>query len=143
MFDLDVAIDQWVDTLIVSHPVLADHADELADHLLMRSRAEMSDGVSPEAALDLAIAALGAPDQLAAEFRRTGGLMSILRCLGGADSTRSTREQLMIAAAWVGLSLVWAGAMIVVDDSMHWMLAGWTLTTFLPLTAVDARLRRM
>lgn len=142
MFDLDNAIDQWVETMIASHPMLADHADEIADHLVMHSRAEVADGVSPEAALDLAIAALGTPEQLAVEFERSGGLAAKVRCILAVDTGQSTKEQLLMAGAWICLSLVWAAAMIRFENNLNWMLAGWTVTTFLPLTVVDAHLRR-
>jgi hypothetical protein len=142
MFDLDAAVDQWVAAMVAGQPALADHANEIADHLLMHSRTEMEQGTSPEAALDLAIASLGTPDELAAEFRRSAGLMAKLRCIAAVDAGQSTREQLLMAAAWVTLSLLWAGAMIVFDDTMNWMLAGWVVTTFLPLTLLDAHLRR-
>lgn len=143
MFDLEAAIDQWVESVLAAEPGLAEHKDEIADHLVMSSGAEIERGVSPEASLDLAIAALGPPDQLAAEFRRSRGLMAKIRCIAAAaDREELTREQYLMAGAWIGFSLLWAAAMIRFENNLNWMLFGWVVTTFLPLTVLDAYFRR-
>ncbi len=139
MFDLNAAIDQWVAQTVEDQPDLGPHSDELADHVLSLTEALIADGHQPVDAFTQALEALGEPRDLAEEFRKDGGVLARLRRFIDIDRMPSRRQQLSLAAAWILLSLFWAG-FIFVDDT--WGIILWTITTFLPLSAVATLMAR-
>ncbi len=142
MFDLNAAIDAWLAEAVASEPDLAPHADELGDHIHSVSRDRIESGEAPADALAAALGALGDASVLAAEFRKDGNILAHLRRLTEADQPPSRREHYGVAAAWIVLSLIWAGVMISVENSLNWALAAWTITTYLPLSYISVKVNK-
>ncbi len=140
MRDVDQLIDDWCTRAVASHPELEAHIDELADHLGCVAAKYTASGFDRSESFSRALEELGDVDQLAKQFRsasRQSQLARNVRCLA-----RTRRAELAVSVAWIVMSLGWAAAMIGVEDSLNWMLAGWILTTFGPLSAIGIWLAR-
>ncbi len=142
MFDLHSAVDRWLDEVVAQEPILQPYTDEIADHIISASEAEIAAGVEPATAFANAIDALGRPAVLADEFSKDGGVAAVLHRLTKSEAPPSKREQLTIAAAWVLMSLFWAGVMIAINESSTWVIFAWIFTTYLPLTAIGAMVNK-
>ena len=70
MFDLEEQVQRWRRSLAGSLPVSDETIDELESHLREAVESMMLAGQSPQAAWETALAQLGTPEQLAAEFRK-------------------------------------------------------------------------
>lgn len=139
--ELEQRLEQWSESALRADPRVAPHLDELTDHLQAAVEARIEAGQDLDTAFDEAALALGEPTAVAAEFRKGHGFLR--RWLSDMNSRPNPdRAEWIVAASWIGLSLFWAGATIVADLSVNWMLVGWTATTFGPLTVVDTILRR-
>lgn len=140
MRDVNELIHDWCATTVATHPELEAHIDELADHVDCVAAKYTASGFDNIEAFARALDELGEIDQLATQFRsasRQSRAARSLQCL-----VRTRRPELAVSVAWIVLSLAWAGAMIGIEDSLNWMLAGWTFTTFLPLSAIGTWLAR-
>ncbi len=142
MFDLNDAVDSWLAKAVETEPGLGVYVDEIADHVVSASEANIASGMAPADAFAAAIEALGEPTMLAGEFRKDGGIAATLRRLACNERAPSKREQVAMASAWILMSLFWAGVMIVVQGSSTWATFAWIVTTYLPLTAIGAMMSR-
>lgn len=68
MFDLETEIAKWKRSLTLAFGGPTPIADELESHLRDEFDRQITAGNTPEAALSMAVAKLGQPDRLAAEF---------------------------------------------------------------------------
>jgi hypothetical protein len=139
--DLEPLLRQWADDALRADPRVAPHLDELTDHLRSAVEARIEAGQDLETAFEDATLAFGEPAAVAAEYLKGHGFLrrwlSDMRTRPNPD-----RAEWIVAASWIGFSLIWAGATLVADLSVNWMLVGWFSTTFGPLTVVDTILRR-
>jgi len=144
--NLELLLERWSRSTANAEPRLRPHLDELTDHLRSEVETQIAAGSELSSAFAGATDALGDPADLAHEFARSTHLPG--RLFGWlADDRHRLRGDLTLVSAWIGMSLVWAGALVAspigaFDLSVNWMLVGWFVTTFGPLNAIDFKLRR-
>ncbi|MDA0350675.1 MAG: hypothetical protein O3A10_00510 [Chloroflexi bacterium] len=139
--DLEQRLERWAEDAQRVDPHVAPHLDELTDHLRTAVQSQIDEGQELDGAFNDAALAFGEPSAVAAEYRKGRGF---LRCWFSDMGTRPNpdRAEAIVAAGWIVLSLAWVGATFGLGFSVNWMIAGWTATTFGPLTVLDAILRR-
>lgn len=144
--DFEARLEHWTRDTASAEPRLRPHLDELADHLRSDVEARLESGADLDTAFAAAVTALGTPAELSREYAKVERLPA--RLLGWlADERHETRGDLTLAAAWIGMSLIWAatvalGPIVGFELAVNWMIVGWAATTFGPLTALDVALRR-
>ncbi len=144
--DLEARLDRWTRDTAAAEPRLRPHLEELADHLRSDVGTRLAGGANLDTAFAAAVTALGTPTELSREYAKVERLPA--RLFGWlADERHETRGDLTLAAAWIGMSLIWAataalGPIVGFELAVNWMIVGWAATTFGPLTALDVALRR-
>lgn len=145
--DLEALLDEWIRDAAIAEPELAPHLPEIADHLRSAAAARITEGDDPAIAFAAAIEQFGDPRELSREFAKPRNPFG--RALWWlADEQHEMRGDLTLAGSWIGMSALWAAAMIVTPWlgaplDQNWMIVGWAATTFGPLTALDVKVRRM
>jgi hypothetical protein len=143
---LNELLDQWSREALETQPSLATHLEEIADHLHSDVEARVTSGQPLAAAFAAAVDQFGDLGDLSREFAKSAHLPG--RMFGWlADDRHTTRGDLSIGASWIGMSLLWAIAIIAspiagFELTVNWMLVGWFSTTVGPLTALEFKLRR-
>ena len=145
VFDLEQEVTAWADELVTAEPSLEPVIDELIDHVRTSVESRMAANVPGEEAFASAIGQFDQPEYLAREFRRTCRAWPAALLAGEIASTDNRQAHRYIAVAWILMSLAWATAMVLMGqffegNYLNWLTAGWVLTTFLPLSTLQARL---
>lgn len=140
MAELERLINEWSTALVSDHPELEPLQDQLVDHVYCVAKDHIAGGIPEAEAVGLATAELGPADEIVSQFQAASRQSILRRAFVCKD--RDERAELAVAAAWIIMSLGWAGAMIAFENTFNWMMLGWTLTTFGPLTVIGTWLSR-
>lgn len=138
MFELETSLSEWEEMMLEAEPRLAPHIEEMGDHLRAVVEDQAAAGVDAAIAFSVAVERLGSASSLAEEYRRAKHLLR-RACDDVLLDPTGRRQSLAVGVAHIGTSLVWAGAMIAFGN-VNWMIVGWMTTSFLPLSALTARL---
>lgn len=122
MPSLDALITQWSDQLRATHPELAPHLDELADHVRSSAQDRIDAGAAVGDAFASALGSFGAPADLGAEFDK--------------NSTVRRGKERMAVGTYLLITAILTGAVLLVDrrfdlggQALAWLLVVWVLTT--------------
>jgi len=144
MFDLEREIEGWVGAVAACGQ--AEKTDELEDHLRSEIEALTDSGLSEEEAFHQARQRMGDSQLLAREYAKNVSVLGLL-CQAERKLASSTLKSGRLAALVIIQSLAWATVMIATaivagsdyDLLSPILLAGWFLSTMLPLTLLDLR----
>ncbi len=122
MPSLDALINQWTDQLRATHPELAPHLGELADHVRSSAQDRIDAGAAVGDAFASALGSFGAPADLGAEFDK--------------NSTVRKRKERMAVGTYLLITAIFTGAVLLVDrrfdlggQALAWLLVVWVVTT--------------
>ncbi len=122
MPSLEALISQWTDQLHATHPELAPHLGELADHVRSSAQDRIDHGAATGDAFASALGSFGAPTDLSAEFDKN----SVVR----------TRKERLAVGTYLLITAIFTGAVLLVDrrfdlgdQALTWLLVVWVLTT--------------
>ncbi len=122
MPSLDALINQWSDQLRATHPELAPHLEELADHVRSSAHDRIDAGAAVADAFASALGSFGAPADLDAEFDK--------------NSTVRKRQERLAVASYLFITAVFTGAVLLVDrrfdlggQALAWLFVVWVVTT--------------
>lgn len=121
----DEMVDAWVEGVASSEPELAPHLDEIADHLLSAARERMAAGTPAPEAFAAAVAAFGAPRDLASQY-----VVSSHR----TEMRHATR----FAAITVVTTLVLTATVVAIDKLFYPIQPIWTVVLYLPVLLAAA-----
>ena len=122
MPSLDALIGQWTEQLRATHPELAPHIDELADHVRSSAQARIDDGAAVEDAFASALGSFGAPEDLGGEFSKNA---VVLR----AKERVAVGTYLLITALFTGAVLLVNWRFDLGNQALTWLLVVWVFTT--------------
>ena len=122
MPSLDALIDRWSDQLCATHPELAPHLGELADHVRSSAQDRIDAGAAVGDAFASALGSFGAPADLGVEFDK--------------NSTVRKRKERLAVASYLLMTAVFTGAVLLVDrrfdlgdQALAWLFVVWVVTT--------------
>ncbi len=147
MFQLEQAIHDWCETVLVNHCGNQAKTDEIKDHLYCVIEALAAEGLSQEQAFNAATRQLGEADDLMAEYAKNKNLLSML-CSADAhiesklrkvkmDPKKTARYQLTTA---LGFAAAILGSSYLLKGSEHGftvmliLIALW----FIPFSIINA-----
>jgi hypothetical protein len=153
-FQLEQSVDGWCKAIGASGSD-PDTLTELKDHLYCAIERLREQGLSDQEAFLAVTKQMGDVETLAVEFSRNDGYRARLcsRAKGISSATPPNRSERMssikLASVTVVQSLVWAALMILVSATLsgtdqktqvfNYLLAGWFISSSLPLVLVDYR----
>ena len=123
--------------------------EELTDHLFCEYQRLLDEGLAPADAAEAAIENMGSVEALVREYAKDRSLLGRLFIhfeARHAAAATSHMTPLQIAALTIGVSLFWAGAMLLTgrlvgeaikDDVVSVLLIGWVATWMLPVALLD------
>ncbi len=122
MPSLDALINQWSDQLRATHPELAPHLGELADHVRSSAQGRIDAGAAVGDAFASTLGSFGAPADLGVEFDK--------------NSTVRKRKERLAVASYLLITAVFTGAVLLVDrrfdlghQALAWLFVVWVVTT--------------
>ncbi|MDF1837105.1 MAG: permease prefix domain 1-containing protein [Planctomycetota bacterium] len=149
MFNLNDEVLAWCQSAVPACVERHERVAELVDHVLCQVEAHMGDGSSEEEAFHAAIQRMGDSKHLAEESQkeqtwnqRQKGILLAL-CTGNVGALRRTLRPKEGAAWIIGVSLVFAAAMILTDswaDSRgmgHAVTMTWIAVWFVPYSLLS------
>lgn len=141
-FELDEAVDQWVRAVASCSGGVAE---EIEDHLRSEIESGVAAGLSEEAAFHAARQRLGDSELLAREFAKNRSILQLLcsadRTYAGTVTLKPGRLALLIIIQSLAWALVMVAAAAIAPEAhqslSHLLLAGWFVSTLLPLSFLD------
>ncbi len=122
MPSLDALISQWTDQLRATHPELAPHLGEVADHVRSSAQDRIDGGAAVEDAFASALGSFGAPEDLGAEFHKNSTVMK------GKERV-AVGTYLLITALFTGAVLLVGMRFDLGNQALMWLLVVWVVTT--------------
>lgn len=146
MFDLNQEIARWRQALREKGIRRQADLDELESHLLEMTDRLMQSGVEPGAAWQQAMAELGEPDQLGAEYaKKTRGRSMLLRLVGGGSCEMDENvppcykipTRLMLFFGLSSLACWFCALWFIVDGYLiRGTGFGWAMKTLFPISLI-------